>query len=61
MAEEDRLKWIEEHFEEYLIMKIIDAAVTVIVTFIIIRMLEPAISQSVLASQAVVQALLKKV
>jgi len=56
-----RLKWMEEHFEEYLITKIIDAVVTVIVTFMIVKMFEPYLTQSTLAAQASIQALLKRV
>jgi len=59
--EKDRLKWIEEHFEEYLIVKIIDAAVTIIVTYMIIRLFEPYLTQSSLAAQAAIQAMVKRI
>jgi len=58
---EDRLKWIEEHFEEYLIVKIIDAAVTIIVTYMIIRLFEPYLTQNTLAAQAAIQAVVKRI
>jgi len=61
MGEEDRLKWIEEHFEEYLAAKIIDAVVTIIVTFMVIRLFEPYLAQSTLAAQAAVQAMVKRI
>jgi len=59
--EEDRLEWIEEHFEEYLITKIIDAVTTILITFMIVRLFEPYLRQSSLAAQAAIQAMLKRV
>ena len=61
MEGEGRLKWIEEHFEEYLITKIIDAATTILITFMIVKMFEPYFKSSSLAAQAAIQAMLKRV
>ena len=61
MEGEDRLKWIEEHFEEYLVIKIIDAVTTIIITFMIVRLFEPYLKSSSLAAQAAIQAMIKKV
>ena len=61
MEGEGRLKWIEEHFEEYLAIKIIDAVTTIIITFMIVRLFEPYLKQSSLAAQAAIQAMIKRV
>jgi len=61
MEGEDRLKWIEEHFEEYLVIKIIDAVTTIIITFMIVRLFEPYLKSSSLAAQAAIQAVVKRI
>jgi len=61
MEEGDRLKWIEEHFEEYLVIKIIDAVTTIIITFMIVKIFEPYLKSSSLAAQAAIQAMIKRV
>lgn len=61
MEGEGRLKWIEEHFEEYLIVKIIDAVTTIIITFMIVRLFEPYLRSSSLAAQAAIQAMVKRI
>ena len=59
--EEDRLRWIEEHFEEYLVIKIIDAVTTILITFMIVKIFEPYLKSSSLAAQAAIQAMIKRV
>ena len=61
MEEGDRLKWIEEHFEEYLVIKIIDAVTTILITFMIVRLFEPYLRSSSLAAQAAIQAMVKRI
>jgi len=62
MAEErGRLDWLKEHFEEYLVLKIIDVAITVLVTVMVIKLFEPYLTQSTLAAQAAIQAVIKRV
>jgi len=60
-GEGGRLKWIEEHFEEYLVIKIIDAVTTIIITFMIVKIFEPYLKSSSLAAQAAIQAMIKRV
>ena len=57
---ENELEFIEEHLEDYIILKIIDVVTTVLITFMIIKMFEPLFSQNTLAAQAAVQAMLKR-
>ena len=58
---ENELEFIEEHLEDYIILKIIDVVTTVLITFMVIKMFEPLFSQSTLAAQAAIQAMLKRV
>jgi len=41
-------------------VKIIDAVVTIIVTFMVVRLFEPILTQSSLAATAAIQALIKR-
>ena len=57
----ERLKWIEEHFEEYIALKIIDAVVAVVVTFIVVKLFEPVLRASPVAAQAAIEAAVRRV
>jgi len=61
MEGEGRLRWIEEHFEEYLVIKIIDAVTTILITFMIVKIFEPYLKSSSLAAHAAIQAMIKRV
>jgi len=58
---EHELEYVEEHLEDYILLKIVDAIVAVAVTMIVLKLFEPFLKQGDMLAHAAIQAVIKRV